>query len=178
MEPRRRKNAKWRNGDNHENVSVCKSHVFDDMDVCYGCMHRFEGDGPAAQEEGDAGLPQVAAIEFPQAGVPLQPEVANRPRASALPLQPEAAEAQQAGASLRQPAAAEPPRRAVAALPQAAEPPQPEVAEPPQPEEAEPLWVSALSQPEAAGPPQQRRLRRKRRPLSGRSGSKWQTPYA
>ena len=21
---------------------VCKSHVFDDMDVCYGCMHRFE----------------------------------------------------------------------------------------------------------------------------------------
>ena len=86
----------------------------------------------------------------------MQPEVANRPRASALPLQPEAAEAQQAGASLRQPAAAEPPRRAVAALPQAAEPPQPEVAEPPQPEEAEPLWVSALSQPEAAGPPQQR----------------------
>ena len=135
---------------------VCKSHVFDDMDVCYGCMHRFEGDGPAAQEEGDAGLPQVAAIEFPQAGVPLQPEVANRPRASALPLQPEAAEAQQAGASLRPVAAAEPPRRAVAALPQAAEPPQPEVAEPPQPEEAEPLWVSALSQPEAAGPPQQR----------------------
>lgn len=25
---------------------VCKATVFDDMDTCYGCMHRFGGDDP------------------------------------------------------------------------------------------------------------------------------------
>lgn len=96
---------------------VCKSHVFDDMDVCYGCMHRFEGDGPAAQEEGGAGLPQAAAIGLPQAGMPLQSEAANQPRAGALPLQPEAAEAPQ-------PQAAEPPWVSAPLQPEAAGPPQ------------------------------------------------------
>lgn len=27
---------------------VCKTFVFDDMGVCYGCMHRFSGDGAAS----------------------------------------------------------------------------------------------------------------------------------
>lgn len=29
---------------------VCKSTLFDDMDVCYGCMHRFEGEDGLPEE--------------------------------------------------------------------------------------------------------------------------------
>lgn len=32
---------------------VCKARCFDDMEICYGCMHRFEeGEGSGAQEAG------------------------------------------------------------------------------------------------------------------------------
>lgn len=44
---------------------VCKTAVFDDMDVCYGCMHRFSAFEPeigAALETGNGLLP-VLEIE-------------------------------------------------------------------------------------------------------------------
>lgn len=31
---------------------VCKSRLFDDMDTCYGCMHRFENDSSSVISEG------------------------------------------------------------------------------------------------------------------------------
>ena len=50
-----------------KNCPVCKARCFDDMEICYGCMHRFEqeegnGDVPIGKEAAPAGqvVEQVA----------------------------------------------------------------------------------------------------------------------
>ena len=50
VEPRRR--PKTRSGGTETTMKtcpVCKSHVFDDMDVCYGCMHPLRGRWPGGR---------------------------------------------------------------------------------------------------------------------------------
>ena len=43
---------------------VCKARCFDDMEICYGCMHRFEDIGPAPGTVVAAGgeTPQQTAV--------------------------------------------------------------------------------------------------------------------
>ena len=44
---------------------VCHAQVFDDMPVCFGCMHRFEeGDGPTA-------VPAASSLSAPPAAAPV-----------------------------------------------------------------------------------------------------------
>lgn len=45
---------------------VCKTFVFDDMGVCYGCMHRFSGDGAASLLQ--SLLPEIAIEEAGEIG--------------------------------------------------------------------------------------------------------------
>lgn len=57
---------------------VCGSVIFDDMDTCFGCMHRFQGDEPARSDpaersvgsemrSGDASAARTSALgEAPQ----------------------------------------------------------------------------------------------------------------
>ena len=37
---------------------TCKARCFDDMEICYGCMHRFEEDPPSFEEDFEAGVPE------------------------------------------------------------------------------------------------------------------------
>ncbi|WP_297153391.1 hypothetical protein [uncultured Ellagibacter sp.] len=44
---------------------VCKARVFDDMDTCYGCLHRFESS--AAQDAGESGFDPEEPPDYQEA---------------------------------------------------------------------------------------------------------------
>ena len=44
-------------GANMKTCPVCQARTFDDALVCYGCLHRFEGDGDKPQAEGPSVSP-------------------------------------------------------------------------------------------------------------------------
>ena len=61
---------------------VCKARCFDDMEICYGCMHRFEqeegnGDAPIGKEAAPAGqaVEQVAAEQASADAAAMSPGV-------------------------------------------------------------------------------------------------------
>ena len=73
---------------------VCKSRCFDDMQVCYGCMHRFDAEEPeqnpamdaAPSEGGELSEPRVRMAKTMQipmvAQVPQKTEAVEQPSAS------------------------------------------------------------------------------------------------
>lgn len=64
---------------------VCKARCFDDMDICYGCLHRFtEGEG--AENAKPVNVPASSAIS-PASVPPVAPAApsAPAPSSSAVP---------------------------------------------------------------------------------------------
>lgn len=66
---------------------VCKSMCFDDMEICYGCMHRF--DDPLALSDGytASGLPEFEVEEPVEdvLAVPLSNQVVIEPASFVIP---------------------------------------------------------------------------------------------
>ncbi len=59
---------------------VCAAKAFDDAEVCYGCLHRFEeGEARASIAEGSAERPSDVARDVVEKGVATPPEPAAIP---------------------------------------------------------------------------------------------------
>ena len=73
---------------------VCKSRCFDDMQVCYGCMHRFDEQGGPLPSSAEAAAPIPSAPGDPvpaASGAPAAQSVPAPPPAPAMPDAPCAA---------------------------------------------------------------------------------------
>ncbi len=51
---------------------VCKARLFEDMDTCYGCMHRFDEDEPMHAEV-KSRSPRFARVLTRRSGRPSKP---------------------------------------------------------------------------------------------------------
>ena len=91
---------------------VCKAQVFDDMPVCFGCMHRFD------EDEAQAFAPVEAPVSAPSPTAARDPLPASVVPAAAPPAAPEAANGVVARApvSMPAPAYAAPPAAAAPSL--------------------------------------------------------------
>ena len=67
---------------------VCKARCFDDMQVCYGCMHRFDQDAQAkeSQSSQDSHISEVAEPPVSSASSKTNYAAPSRPTTMAIPM--------------------------------------------------------------------------------------------